>query len=241
MSTLTAQRIITLVMRDLNYIGRNADPKGNESADALIKLQQVLGVLSKRSLLRPYTLIEPVILTDAVSLYTVGPTGTIVVARPDFINRASVVEGTSPNTVETPLYCAKDEADWQRYVSKTYTSTRPGAIWYNPKTTNGELNVHPVPSDTPLIWLYLQDRYTAPTLLTSQITLDDGELLMLHYQLGLHLQPGLGVPLPNNWINLANQTIADIKSPNIKHGTLSLDGVPGVQSSYDFNADGRVY
>lgn len=241
MATRTAQRIITLVMRDLNYIGRNANPKANESTDALDKLIGVLSVLSKNSLLRPYTLIQPKTLTSGTSLYTVGSGGNINIARPDFIKRASVIEGTTPNTVETPLYCAKDESDWQRYVSKTFVSTRPGAIWYNPKSILGELNIHPVPSGTPVIWLYLQDRYVLPTLLTTILSMDDADFLMLHYELGLHLQPGLGVPLPDNWLSLARQTKGEVKSPNIKDSTLRLEGVPGVQSCYSINSDSDVH
>lgn len=228
-------------MRDLNFIGRNANPTGNESLDALDKLIGVLAALSKSALLRPYTLIQPVTLTSGDALYTVGLTGDIAIARPDFIKRASLIQGTSPNTIETPLYCAKDESDWQRYVSKTSVSTQPGAIWYNPKQILGELNIHPVPSGTPLIWLYVQDRYTLPTLLTTILSMDDADFLMLHYELGLHLQPGLGVPLPENWIALAAQTKGAIKSPNVKDSVLRLDGVMGVQSCYSINSDSDVH
>lgn len=225
-------------MRGLRYLGRNAEPTGNDSADAFDTLNEMLAGFNRESLLLPYELIYAYTLTSGAALYTIGLTGNIAIARPDRIERASFRGGTgASNYYEVPIFCAQTARDWQKILSKSSTSTQPTAIWYNPKVIAGELNVYPTPSGTPTILLYIQDRLTQLTDLSTEFNLDDGMLQMIRFNLGVKLQPELGVPLPDGWLDQAISTKAVIKSSNIKPGTLELHDVPGQSGRYLIGSD----
>jgi len=238
MATRTAQRIITRVMRDLNYIGRNATPKADDSTDALDTFNDWLESLNLEHLMLPYTSITDQVLTDGDGMYTIGLSGgSIPIARPEDIDGVSLILNPSNPETEIPLHKVIDFSEWQRITSKDLSSEQPGSYWYNPKTTFGELNIHPVPSGTPTIRLYTQDRLTRVATLATSLTLDDGYMRMIHYNLGVELQPGLGVPLPENWMKLAIDSQALLKSVHIEDHKLELDDVVGVGNHYNIYSD----
>lgn len=230
----TAQRLITRTMRGLHYLGRNNDPTANDSADAFDTLNEMLASWNLEGLLLPYILIQAVTLVINQGTYTIGPTGDVAIPRPDKIIAASYRFGTIPDFVEVPCRVYETASEWQSVTSKAITTSIVNSVFYNPKTGNGELNVHSVPSVAGTLLIYVQDRLTQLTDLSTTFALNDGYDRALRYNLGVDLQPELGVELPKGWLELAHSSKALIKSRNIKHGKLTLEvpGMPNIGSGY---------
>lgn len=227
----SAQRIITRTMRGLKYLGRTANPTADDSADAFDTLQEMLAGWNREGLLLPYVLIQAITLVINQATYTIGSGGDVAITRPDKIKAASYRYGTTPNFVEVTCDVIESELEWQRVKSKALSTSVVSKVFYNPKFPLGELNAYPVPSVAGTLLIYVQDRLVQLTDLSTEFALPDGFLQAIRFNLGVKLQPELGLDLPKGWLDQARDTKAAIKSSNIKHGKLSLNGVPGTSSS----------
>lgn len=236
MSVQTGLKIITRTMRGLGYLNRNTDPQPNEAEDALDTLNEMLAGWNREKMLLPYVLIQSIALVANQSLYTVGAGGDVNITRPDKINYVSVRLGSTVATyVEIPVRVLNNEREFQLIRAKGIATTLVSHAWYNPKFPLGELNCYPVPSATGTLLIYVQDRLTAMTL-NGTVSLPDGLLQAIRFNLGVRLQPELQVELPKGWLEQAKETKGAIKSSNIKHGLLELD-VPGINGRYWIQSD----
>lgn len=234
MAAVTARRMITRVLRGINYIARNSTPSPDDSNDALDTLNDMMAGWNLEPMMHGYTFILGAILASSSNgVYTVGPGGDIVTtARPDRIQRISRLTGATVNDLEIPLNPIETDREWQELATKLNPGTQVSAFWYNPTNTLGQLHVYPVPSASgQSILLYLQSRFSFIPTLDTPIDLPDGVNRAIRYNLGLELASEFGKELPALWVQMANDSKAKIKTINIKPGKLELNDVMGVGNS----------
>lgn len=240
-STQTARRLITRVLRGINYIPRNGDPNGPDSQDAFDTLVEMMASWNLEPMLPGYIVGQPLTLIANQQTYVVGPSGAINQGRPEKIEQASFVTSTAPNYIEKPLRVIRTIREWQLVPDKFSTATEPSAVYLDPRFTTATtalLYVYRVPSTGGTMIVYLQGRYIALDDLDTEIILPDGVARALRYNLGVELAPEFGKELPLMWEQRAIESKAKLKSIRIQPGLLELDGVMGVgQGSYNVNSD----
>lgn len=181
-------------------------------ADGLQALNFMLGEWSNKGLTVYQSETQEFTTSDGVISYTIGSGATWDGNRPLKINSMYISYGG----VDYPLteLCEKDYFN----ISDKETNSMPKSFYYNPTNPNGTVYLYPEPDQAYTITVVNTVDFSEYSLVSNNITLPNGYLIAIKYNLALELQAEFQeVKEMNQWIiKRANDTLTAIKRTNMK-------------------------
>lgn len=235
----TARDILTRAAKSINYISRNQTLNPTDIADAFATLNEMLASWNREALMLYTTSRQTLSITASDGDYTWGSSGDITaIPRADWLSGASYLIGTGTSQLEQPIHVIQTIEEWQCYTLKNQTSTYPDRVWYDPVYPLGLLYFRPIPTGALTAILYAAARLTEISTLDTSISLPDGFLRAIRYNIALELTALFNVTLaPTSVVpGLAVESKAWIKSSNMKPRPIVPDfGATGPNSGGQFN------
>lgn len=217
---LTAGSLINAILKQLG-IGLNSEtPTAEETNDVLLHLNLFLKENSVHGLKTWLRKTEAITMVASTASYTLGPTGTVVMDRPNAIIDAYIRD---ENDYDRPLTSLSQE-EYIHLPDKTLTSTDVIQYHYDPQLTNGVLYLFPVPNSTAATNDTLYIVYTKP-IDDLDATTDD-------------------IEIPVEWYNAALWNVADVMAisydvPESRHNKItqkaSISLAKAQSSDLEFN------
>lgn len=185
-------------------------------------------------------------LVSGQASYTLGTGGDWDIARPDWIERCSVIPENSGtgNTgpMELPIGRPLSIAQYQGITIKTAESTFPDRLYWDRNWVAGlsTCYVYPVPtSDDAAIVLYTPTALTEFADLSTEYTFPPGYARALRYCLAVELAPEFGIDPPEVVARTALSALANIKRANFAPIEAQFDAaLVGWRGRYNIYTDG---
>lgn len=209
-------------MRLIGVLASGETPSGNENADALVILNQMVDSWNAERL-NIFTLtITELPLIPGTQTYTLGTGGTLNLARPSRIERMSIVSLLNPaQPLELPLEMVTD-AGWQAIPVKIITSTLPTVVYDDGAFPFRNLSFWPIPTIAVNTRIYGWQSLAAFDLVTD-VTLPPGYLKAMRYALAVDLAPEFGRAVPPEVAMQAQMSIAKLKVMNAPTVEMTVD------------------
>jgi hypothetical protein len=225
-------------LRLIGVLASGETPSGNENADALVILNQMVDSWNAERL-NIFTLtITELPLIPGTQNYTLGTGGTLNLARPANIERMSIVSLLNPaQPLELPLEMVTD-AGWQAIPVKIISSTLPTVVYDDGAFPFRNLSFWPIPTIAVNIRIYGWQSLAAFDLVTD-VTLPPGYLKAMRYALAVDLAPEFGRAVPPEVAMQAQMSIAKLKVMNAPTVEMSVDpALTGTKRSvYNWRSD----
>ena len=214
----TYQNIVDSSLRLIGILGSGENPSGDESADALIVLNDFLEYWrTNRGLAFS---MDRQVFTDIVveqSTYTIGASGADwTLERPVKIEAASWIYNTAgaSSPLEIPISILTFR-QWQMVALKEVDSSIPYVLYYEPEFPLGKIHLYPEPDDaTHDLAIYVRNVLAAVSALSATVTLPPGYSRALRYNLALDLAPEFGAQVPPGVERIAEQSLLAIERLN---------------------------
>jgi len=204
--------------------GLNQSVSGEELAFALKQIHKIIDDLNNQNLWS-YTNVELTgNMTGGVGIYTIGPTGDIVGARPFEITSFAILEGGS--YIPLSQIGNKDFFNLRRNEQVT---AQPNSFRYQQDYPNGTLEVYPKPSKAYSFEIQAQALITNYGI-NDTISLPAGYEGYLEYALADRLAKLNRAPNPDLSIE-AKARLANIKTQNRDFTRLRLTDLPATHSN----------
>jgi len=228
--------IVNPALRSLGVLAAGEVPAYDDSADALIALNNLLDQWASERL-QIYALVNTTFaLTASQASYTIGSGGNVAIARPVLLDHVNYIDTSLTPDAEFPLTKLTDD-DWAGIQIKALTAAIPTAWWYQTSFPTGTLYFWPVPTGTTLSGsLYVPTAVVQFAALTTSVSLPPGYQRMLTSNLALELAPDYGALPQPSLVTAATDSKAAVKRMNKKltDMTFSADALIGSRGrSYD--------
>lgn len=215
----TARAIITDALTDLMVLDATEAPSQADLVLGLRRLNHLIGQLALQRLTMFEVRRELFDLAANTASYTIGPTGTWVTVRPNWIEAYSFIQDkTAAQPVETARRAPLTVQEWQAIGVKATTSTVPFALFYDHAFSGvglGTCTVYPVPTTAlPQVVLYLPRPMQQFATIDTNYALPDGWEEMLVKQLALRLQRPYGKTADPGLVEEASEALSTIKRAN---------------------------
>lgn len=191
----TAQQIIDGAGRLLAIPASGASLSANESADALIALNQMIDAWSIERLMIYGTQDQQFTWPASTQSRTLGPSGSFVGNRPIGLDESTYYIDPT-NGLSYPVKFIS-QAHWDEIAIKSLTNTYPNVLFINMDMPDISLYVYPIPTRA-LEWHFISaTELTQPATLGTTLTAPPGYLRALRYNLACEIAPEFGAtPLP---------------------------------------------
>jgi len=193
--TLTRDQLIKASLRLLGVGHRGESVPADEINDASESLNIMLKAWQADGLQLWKKEDQSITLTASKRVYSLGPTGDIVMQRPLRILEA-VRRDTS--NIDVPMNKITKEEYWG--LSDKFSEGTPGSFHYDPQLTNGNLYLWQVPSTTTAAEYTIQIVYHLPyedvTGTTNNFDCPVEWLEAIKYGLAVRLAPEYGIDMP---------------------------------------------
>ncbi len=222
-SITTIGDLIKLTLKDCGAVGVGQTPLAEDSNDALMRLNAMLGQWN-RSRWLVYHLINLSITSTGALSYTVGPGGNLNISnRPDKIEAAFArqIIAQSPNAIDYPLEAIAARETYDRIALKSLNSF-PEYFFYDPAFPLGNLFVYPVASPSFQILISVKEVLTPFVSLTDNIVLPAEYFEALLYNLGARLRPAYQLEPDPTITALALASLNVIKNANAAIPTMQM-------------------
>lgn len=205
---MTVETFLKSVLRVINVLSGGADetPTTEELADALEGFN---------ALINEWQIVRPAIfavkeftnpLTASQQTYTMGAGGDFDTAWPVKIANASILHA---NGIKTPLnVISKDQ--WNAIISPNNTDTVPLSLFCDYAFPLANVRLHPKPSGTPTLYLYLWQELTEPLALIDEFAFPPGYANAFKFSLALDLALEWGKPISDDIRKRATETKAQL-------------------------------
>jgi hypothetical protein len=206
----TAQSIIDRSLRLISAIASGESPTAQESADALVALNNMIESWQTERLIVYAFVDTPFTLVNGDNSYTIGPTGNFVITpRPSILENVFV----RASDIDYPVQMVtKDE--WYAIVDKTSESDIPMFGYYEPTMTNGTLLLWPVPNTAYSLHIVTWQPVTSFAALSTAVSLPQGYERALAYNLALEIAPEFEKQPAPSVERIAMESLAMIKRAN---------------------------
>ena len=241
---MTANELVTRAMKSIGVLASGETASSDEMDDAFVILNNMVDSWATERL-TIYVVVRSVFdLSASTQDYTIGTGGTFNIARPVWIERASLIldkTAAAAQKIELPIAGPITVDEWQHVSIKGTTSTYPSQFFYDRAWTAGlaKISVWPIPNSSSVqLVLYVPTALTQFADLTTAYTFPPGYEEAMRYQLAIRLAPEFGVILPPETRVLAAQTLGNIKRVNLSNETLGIDAALLTQGGrYDWRTD----
>lgn len=140
----TVNEILTRAARVATVLGAADSLDGNDAADALLSLNQMMDAWQAERLFAYEIVTRSAPLTAGVGTYTVGPSATINVPRPVRIEWAFTRDSQN---YDRPLTIIPDN-EWANISLKSLGNNFPSVLYYQPGYTQGTINLWMLPTSS---------------------------------------------------------------------------------------------
>jgi hypothetical protein len=224
---------LQLIQGALGYAGEYDPGETLSSADSqggLADLNSMLDAMATERLL-VYQIVQATnSWASGTASKTIGSSGTINVARPNYIQSAFIRDSSS---YDRELVILRERELYDSIILKTQQSTLPEYLFYDPAYPLGTIYLYPVPSETVTLlyntWQILQSFAATST----DLALPPGYKEMIETNLCIRLAPKYGKRVPPEVMLLARDSLARIRRLNAPEGIMRLD--PGIVHGRRFN------
>lgn len=166
----TAQSLIDRAARLLGQIQSNTSLGSDESADALVALNAMLGDWANDSLMCFAVRDETLTLVTNQPSYQIGPGGDLGTTRPEEIQGCYVVI----SGVSYPVRVLETPQQYAAVKVKAQAGSWPNEVYYEPTMPAGTLFCYPVPSGAVEMHILTRTPLTAFAALTDTVSLPPG-------------------------------------------------------------------
>lgn len=214
----TALDIISRAMR-LNGTHASGEAiSGDESADALAALNDMVESMANESLLIFAQTTNAITLSNGVAAYTVGPSGSTITARPVKVLESSyIVYGG----ISYPMEILTIQ-NYNDIPQKTAAGSIPDCLYVLYGMPNITVTAYPTPGATMTLNLVSEKVIQSFTSLTDVVSMAPGYSRMLAYNLAIELAPEYEVDPRLTVIQIANNARRALKRTNTKPPLLNL-------------------
>lgn len=229
MAEVTAQVLINSAYRKLGAINSIDGPTPEQTADALVALNSMLGAWSTRDFFVPVLTSES-FATSATVSYTMGSGGTASSVRAKKIIAGFIRDSSN---VDFPLEIKKFD-EYQTISVKTNTGM-PSQLFYNPTYPVGYIYLDRVPDAAYTIYIDSLKALSNLAAASTTVELPDEYKEAIIYNLSVRLAPEIPLPVPNDVGIMAVQSMNTIIGLNESQysGKLKMPaGMPGISSGY---------
>jgi hypothetical protein len=217
---------ITIIKAALLEIGVRASGEvlpADEASEGMLRLNRLINRRSAENLsLYTITRSTPT-LTANTATFSIGPGGTIAMARrPVFFEQINFVDTSQAPDLELPLTILT-EAQWEAITLKAQTSTYPQAVYWNPTFPGGGLSPWPIPTSATLTWaLYFWADLAPFATLTTNLDMPPAYEDDLTLNLALILCPSYAVQPHPVLVKGAAEAYATVKRANYRERRLTF-------------------
>ena len=217
----TVQTIIDRALRLLSQPSSGRSATTEETADALVVLNDMLDSWRNEKLMAWSMQTESVPMVSTRSSYSIGPTGTdVVTVRPEAIENAWVEVGTSSYDI-----VEMTEDEYATLRSKASAAEWPERYLFRASMPNATLIVYPVPNAaTATLKIVTRVPFTAFAAATDTVSLPPGWKAALTFNLAVEMAPEFETEAKASTVQKAVTTKAAIKRSNhrVSHLTTEL-------------------
>jgi len=235
--TFTANQIMDRALRGIGVLGIGRTMTPLESDTALYYLQELIDSWQLKRLSIYSVLRTSFTLTADTQTFTIGPSGTFVVTpKPIWLASAFVIP--SGDTIEQKIDIWK-RPQWLNEQNKALTDLWPRAVYMEPGATNNTLNLWPIQTTAPTLWLGMPTGLVGFADKTTQYTFPPG----YHEAFRTALEEKLAIPFGKRAMLNELKEAAGLAMGNI--GAENDDGPPVMsidraitrRSYYDITVD----
>jgi len=202
---MTVQELINAALRTIGVLASGESPSSEESADGLAALNQLVASWTAQALPIYQITRESFPLTGALS-YTIGTGQTFNTVRPIKIKAASVI---SMNNIAKAVRVVSAE-EWATVLDKAATGTFAEVLFYDGGFPSGTIRMAPVPLFGSSLELYSYKPLSQFASLGDSISLPDGYLRALRFNLAVDLAPEFGRVIDPTLAAIANDAKTSI-------------------------------
>jgi hypothetical protein len=221
MTSTNARQLIKGACSLFGGLAQGESPTSDEEQDAYRILNELIDQWATQPW-TTYTITRSTFsLAASVTSTTIGVSGTINQPRPERIWQAAYINPNTSGT--TTLETAIPVLLFEQYAAiplKAMTSTLPTALYYNPTSPLGTINVWPILTQTVTMVIYTEAPLAQFTDLTTATIFPPGYQNALKYTLAVLLAPEWGMTLPDGIEKRANLYLNDLKRANLRISTM---------------------
>jgi hypothetical protein len=218
----TVRELVKGSMRLIGVIAAGETPSAGEMADGLSALNEMIDSWSNESLVIYTRVREEFSLVAGTQSYTIGTAGTFNTSRPVKIDLATIeLQSSSPN-IELPLEII-NLSQWAGIIDKSTSSDVPSKLFIEGTYPLDTLHLWPKPSAANKVVLYSMKALTAFATADTAVSLPNGYLRALRYNLAIEMAPEFGREPSALVVTAAQESKEVIKRMNIKPGLLAAN------------------
>ena len=230
----TAQTIIDTALKYLGQLEPNQSANTDESADALVVLNNMLESFNLERLFIYQTIETPYTWAANATSKTIGSGGDISATRPTQILPYTYFRDTRPTpNVDYPLNII-NKGEYDSIPIKSIQSTFPQALFYDPGYTLGTIYLWPVPNISIELHVVATSQLTSFSTTGTTVTLPPGYQHLLATNLAVMLAPMYQMEPPSIVVKMAGDAKRNVKRINDPQDIMSLPK-PVVQRYSRFN------
>ena len=184
----TVSDIIKSSLRLLGVLAQGETPSSQESADALVSLNDMIDSWSNDGFLVFNRVIESFTMGTASS-YTLGSGGDFSTTRPIRLIEASFKQGGSNAEIPIRIFTSQE---WLKITDKTVTSSLPKGIYYNDNFPLGVIYPYPILSASGTLILHSDKQIVSFSAISDTVSLPPGYSRALRYNLAVELASEYG-------------------------------------------------
>jgi hypothetical protein len=211
--------IISLALKNAGVIGVGQTPHAEDSNDAFIQLNWLLGQWQRKRWL-VFHLVTVSETTDGGQSYTVGPASDFTFAyRPEKIESAFY----RTNGVDYPLTIIHAREDYDKLAQKTLASF-PHYVFYDPAYPVGTVYFWPVPASGDTVHLTVKQQLGPFPALHTDVSLPEEYYAAILYNLVVRLRASHRLPQDPQLDGLAKDALNVLRNANAQIPRLQMPG-----------------
>lgn len=207
----TALDLITRAMQSIGALGDGETPTSSEAQDCLDILNEMMDGLSidRSTIYEVRDEIFPLTANDGT--YTIGASGDFNTTRPVKLTGAFIRDS---GNIDYPLVVLDDRASYDGIVAKDVTSDIPLYLFNDYAYPLSTIKLYPVPTVANSLHLTSWRQLQSFSLLTTALSLPNGYLEMIRYNLGIRICTIFEKSPPALLIALARDTLSKVRRHN---------------------------
>ena len=213
---VTAQTLLNSAAQLVNIIESGESLDATESTNGLAVLNDMLEAWQLQNFLVYAHTNQTFAITAGVGTYSIGTGQTWNTPRPIGIRNGY----TTISGIDYPFLMIGD-AEYNAISYKAQPGSWPQAATYTASYPNGSITFWPVPAQTSTATLSLDVPLSSVASLSTSIDLPPGYSKLLKYNLAVELAAEYSVPVPPQVVEIAKETMGNIKVANLPDDVLS--------------------